>query len=328
MAKALLIEPRKQFVELGASESPLERLGGLFVSVLEGEEAILDLGERAEVVGGEDLSLDDREVNFDLVEPACMDGRVDQDDRGPRGAQALVGLLSAMRGAVIDNPEDAARGAVRLLGHDLLDEAIEGHDACGCLTTAEDLGAMDVPGCEVSPGATALVLVFDAGAMARSHGERGVFADAGLNTGFLVGREHEVTAAQGRAVPAAFVEVEHTAGLGGKVWIARKDPASVSPGTNRVAAEPAPEGRPADSRHDTFGHDLALDLGDRESRQRQAASMWELAGERLNVDDDAGGKSGSVPRLALLPRDRGNRVRRSVCATCSRPGAAYRGATR
>ena len=61
-------------MEIGAREGPLEGSGGLFVALLEGEEAIFDFVERAEVVGGEDLSLDDREVDFDLVEPARMYG--------------------------------------------------------------------------------------------------------------------------------------------------------------------------------------------------------------------------------------------------------------
>src|SRR5262249_19882116 len=156
----------------------------------------------------------------------------------------------------------------------------------------------------------------DAGAKANSHGERGVLAQARLDTGFLVGREHEVTAAQGRPFPAAFVEVEHTAGLGGKVWIAGKNPASVSPGTNRVAAEPAPQRGAADLSHDPFGHDLPLDLGKREPRQGQTQSMREFAGEGLNVDDDAGGKSGPVPRLAVARRGQESRVRRNVFAIC------------
>ncbi len=123
-----------------------------------------------------------------------------------------------------------------------------------------------------------------------------------LDAGFLVGREHEVTAAQGRAFPTAFVEVEHTAGLGGELWIAGKNPASISPGTNRVAAEPAPECGAADLSHDAFGHNLPLDLGEREPRQRQSEPVREFASERLNLDDDAGGKSGpgAPPRRLFL----------------------------
>ena len=44
------------------------------------EQAILDGGEVGEVVGREDLALDDAEVGLDLVEPAGMDRRVDEDD--------------------------------------------------------------------------------------------------------------------------------------------------------------------------------------------------------------------------------------------------------
>jgi hypothetical protein len=296
--------------------------------ILETEETIFDFSERAEVVGGEDHSLNDREIDFDLVEPTGVDRSVDQDDGGPSCAQAFTGLLTAMGGAIVGDPEDAPSGAVRLLGHGLFDETIERLDAGGLLAATEDLGAMDVPGGEVGPGAAALVFVLNASAAAGSSREPRVLADAGLDTGFLVGREHEVTAAQRRPFPAAFVEVEHTAGLGGELWIAGKNPASVSPGTKRVATEPTPERGAADLRNDSLGDDLPPDLGQREARQGKAASVGELAGERFNVDDDAGGKSGPVPRRAVLPRVRGNRVRRTVFATCSRSGAAYRGATR
>jgi hypothetical protein len=36
---------------------------------LEAKQAILDLGERGKVTGREDLALDDREINLDLIEP-------------------------------------------------------------------------------------------------------------------------------------------------------------------------------------------------------------------------------------------------------------------
>ena len=54
-----MIEPGEQFMEIGASEGPLEGFGSLFVVILEDEETIFDFSERAEVVGGEDLSLND-----------------------------------------------------------------------------------------------------------------------------------------------------------------------------------------------------------------------------------------------------------------------------
>src|SRR5260370_16123650 len=120
---------------------------------------------------------------------------------------------------------------------------------------------MEIAGGKVRAGTGALVLGRDAGATARCWRERRMDADAGLDAGFLVGRQHKVTAAQWRALPATLVEVKHPAGLGGEVWVAWKDPASVSPRAQRVAAEPAPQGRAAGLRHDPLRPDLTLQVG-------------------------------------------------------------------
>jgi len=53
-----------------------------------------------------------------------------------------------------------------------------------------------------------LVFVLDAGATARSFSERGMDADAGLDAGFLVSRQHEVAAAERCTFPATSVEVK------------------------------------------------------------------------------------------------------------------------
>ena len=50
--------------------------GDLFVAAAEGEEVLLEGVEVWEVVGGDDLALDDGEVDLGLVEPAGADGGV------------------------------------------------------------------------------------------------------------------------------------------------------------------------------------------------------------------------------------------------------------
>jgi hypothetical protein len=77
--------------EVVAVELPLEGPGGFLVAMLEGEEAVFDLGQVGEVVGGEDFALDDGEVDLDLVEPAGMDGSVDEVGVGPPLCQSVDG---------------------------------------------------------------------------------------------------------------------------------------------------------------------------------------------------------------------------------------------
>jgi hypothetical protein len=83
------IDLREHQLELGARESPLERAGDLPVAAAEGEQALGELVQGAEVIRGKRLALDDREVELDLVEPRGVDGEVDQ-------AQVLVGALEPL----------------------------------------------------------------------------------------------------------------------------------------------------------------------------------------------------------------------------------------
>ena len=46
---------------------------------LEGQETLFEIGQRGEIVRRENFSLDDREIDLDLIEPTGMDGSVDED---------------------------------------------------------------------------------------------------------------------------------------------------------------------------------------------------------------------------------------------------------
>ena len=90
----------QQRVEVVAGERPLEGRGDLLVAAAEGEELCFEGGEVFEVVGGDDLALDDGEVDLGLVEPGGVDRGVDDDqvrpgawrrsiERWPRWAEPL-----------------------------------------------------------------------------------------------------------------------------------------------------------------------------------------------------------------------------------------------
>ncbi len=66
-------------------------------------------------------------------------------------------------------------------------------------------------------------------------------AGSGLNTGFLVGRDHELVLFERLTVPLRLVRVEDAAGLRGEVGVAGEDPTSMLPRTNGVLVEPAPD---------------------------------------------------------------------------------------
>jgi len=67
----------QQLVEVGVGESPVEWPGSGVVVLVEGEDPGVELFEVPYVLGGEQLALDDGEVDLDLAEPGGVDWEVD-----------------------------------------------------------------------------------------------------------------------------------------------------------------------------------------------------------------------------------------------------------
>ena len=170
-----------------------------------------------------------------------MGRSVYEDCIGPLGTEAVGGPLAPMRRAVVHDPEDASCGLVGLLAHDFANEAIHRRDAIFGLATTEDLGAVHIPGSQVDPSATAKVLMFHPGGAVRCRRQSRLFATAGLNAGLFIRRDHKVISAQCSAFPNPMIQIEDRTGLGGKIGIPRKDPASMLPRPKGIATEPAPQ---------------------------------------------------------------------------------------
>jgi hypothetical protein len=83
-------------VKVTASEGPLEWPSSPLVARLEGQQAPFKVGPGGKVARSEKFALDDRKVDFDLVEPTGVDRRMDQNDIGPLGAEPVGRRLTAM----------------------------------------------------------------------------------------------------------------------------------------------------------------------------------------------------------------------------------------
>ena len=95
------------------------------------------------------------------------------------------------------------------------------------------------------------------------------------------------------------VEVEDGAGLGRKVGVAREDSASMLPGPERVAAEPAPQGGGTDLGDETLRNHVPPDLVDREAGQGKPKAVGEFTSKCLHLDDETEGKAGFTPASGL-----------------------------
>lgn len=73
-------------MQVTAREGPLELLGGLLIAALECNQVAFEGSEIGEVARCEELALNDGEVDLDLIEPAGMDRRVNQNDVWPFGS--------------------------------------------------------------------------------------------------------------------------------------------------------------------------------------------------------------------------------------------------
>src|ERR1035441_3697713 len=258
-------------MEIEPGEAPLEGRGDGAVVLPEGEEP-----------GLERLALDDREVDLRLVEPARVHGRVDDPDLRPTLAQARLGALAPMGGAVVDDPEHPPGARVGLLGHHLLDEPPEGRDPGLRFASPKDPRPVDVPGGEVGERAAPLVLVLDPTGKPRRGRASRVDPRPGLDARLLVGAHDVLVGSQRLALETAAIEVEDEPGLALEVRVTRKDPRPVRPGLEGVLGEPAPYGRRADRFHDVPGDRDPGDFGDRETGEGEAKISRSLAGERLD----------------------------------------------
>jgi len=101
-----------------------------------------------------------------------------------------------------------------------------------------------------------------------------------------------------------------------KQWIARENPASITPRSNGVLAEPAPDGGSADLRYQPLSENFLPDVGNREAREGQALAMRQLTSESFYLHDETGGKSGPDARREVHARGRVSGPDRSACATC------------
>ena len=233
----LRCQGREDTVQVEPGEAPFERRGDCAVAVTEGEERRRERLERGEVVGVEDLALNDAEVQLDLVEPGGVDRRVDDPDLRPALAEPRFRARTPVRAAVVDDPEDPAGTGIGFLAHHLVDEAPEGHDARARLTAPEDLGPVDVPGGEVGERAAPLVLVLDPTSTTRPGQCPRVDPGAGLDAGLLVGTDDVLVGPQRFPLPAAAVQVEDEPGLPLEVRIAGEDPAPVGPGLQGILGQ-------------------------------------------------------------------------------------------
>lgn len=219
-----------------------------------------------------------------------------------------------VRTAIVNDPENAAGVVVGRASHDLFHQTIKGRDAGSCFAAAKDAGVMNIESGDVRPGAAAIILVFDEHGTIGRGWKRGMLAPPGLNAGLFVSRDDVFVALEDLAIPATRIQIQYSASLDGEGGITWKDPAAVTPRTNGVFMEPAPDGAARDVGYQTgianlTGYVRCVPVGNRDSM-----GSWQFASQSLNLNHQLWGeKPGGDPGENVLPARPGD-LQRSVYA--------------
>lgn len=148
-----------------------------------------------------------------------------------------------------------------------------------------------------------------------------MLASERLQLSLLIGADHVLVWAQALALERAGIQIQHPAGLLGKVGVAREDPGAGLPRLDRVLMQPPPDRRGRRLRHPALDHQ-AVQLNPGETRERQLVGARQLARDRLDLGDlFRGGSGAGAPRVSCRSTPR-SAPRRSVFATGRRAPAA------
>src|SRR5262245_33222244 len=125
-------------------EAPLEGTTDALVVALEVQDSLKEGRGSGEVIGCKDLALEPGQVDVDLIEPACMDGAVHEDEVWNSALESSRCGGASMSAAVVDDPEDPACSAVGTLSHGLGDQAVKAGDAVLTFATTEEPEPVDI----------------------------------------------------------------------------------------------------------------------------------------------------------------------------------------
>lgn len=195
-----------------------------------------------------------------------MDWSMNDNRVGPFFFKPLSACLAAMRGPVIENPEDSVGAAIRFLRHDLVDETLKRFNACFGFTSAKEFSLVNIPGSKIRQGSVSFVFMFSTPPFVRFWSYIWMDPFPSLDTGFFVSRKDIVPGAQRFSFPNAFVEIQNRGCLFFEFGIARKDPVAVFPGLEPVFLQPAADGTQTQGVIDpTSREGFALKIGQAEA---------------------------------------------------------------
>ncbi len=306
-----------QLIEILAGEIPPERLCYCFIVVLELENPGLKLHQRFRIRRREDLSLKDRKVDFDLVEPAGMNGCVHRDYGLPFLRKPINTGLTPVRRTVVHNPKYSSGRFIRLLAHDLVHQSFEGSDASLSFASTKDPCSMNIPSRKISQSAFSLIFVFNPHRRTRLGWQRLGLSLSCLDTGLFISGNDIIRRSQRNPHPLFLIQVQDRPCLTGKLGVTRKKPTTILPRFYSISTQPSPNGDPTDTGNNALLQNEPFEILTTESRDGNAQSRGKFACQRLNRHHDSGGKTGRAARIWNDPTTHPDAARKIACAIYS-----------
>lgn len=252
--------------------------------------------EVREVIWSEDLALQNREEDLNLVEPTGVNRGMDLYGVGVPLGQPSDGGFPLMRGPIVGNPEDSWRRAIGLLLHDQIYKLVVGFYSRFRLADPEELGPVNIPSGKICQRAFSLIFKLHTPWLMGPRTDTDDPSMSGLDTGLFVRTDHVIIWPERNSVKNSEIEVQDTSGLFGEERVSREEPAPMCPRPYRVLVEIAPNSGYADGYHNASQHSLSGDVGRTETRKGKAQSAGEFTSERLDSHNDLRGKNSAVSR--------------------------------
>jgi len=291
---------------------------------LEAEEPGLKFSNRFEICWGKDLSLNNRKVDFNLVEPTCVDWRVNGDDGRPALCESVIGENATMRRAVIHNPKYPLRRSVRLLAHNLINQPLERLDSGFSFASAKNSCTVDIPSGKIGQSAFPLIFMFNTYGRVRFGRECFSNSFSRLDAGLLISGDYKVSWPERRSHPSALIQVQDRLRLADKFGITRKNPAPVPPWFNGILTQPPPDSDSADTGNNSAFQNMSFNFFTTKARQRYPQFRGKFTSQCFNFNYDSGGKTEQGARVWIDRTIQPDAVHKTACATCLRSAVANR----
>lgn len=283
---------------------------------LKTKESFFERLQRFEVIGHKGLTLEDREIDFNLIQPTRMHRGMNEYEIAIAGLQPFHRTRTAMGRTIVNDQENTPCCSIGWLTHHVVNKAIKRNDAASAFAPAKQFGAMDIKGRYVGPSAATRVFMFHFHRRIRLDRIGSMTTTARLDAGFLIGRQNKLIVPKGMPIPHPFIEIQDSPGFLGKVRITGKYPGTIPPGTNGILMKPSPYSAVTDGGCESRSSNLPAKIGNTPSRKRHLMDCGQFTGQCLNLNDDLPGeKSGGVPDGVVL-QAQGGVLQRNVFATC------------